>query len=82
MIKTVAIPQNNSYNLAIPNNYIGKEIEILMYALDEVAEEKMPAPQKTMADFWGSISDDTAAELRKHVEESRNSWEERLDKQF
>jgi hypothetical protein len=82
MIKTVAIPQNNSYTLTIPNNYIGKKIEILMYALDEVAEEKVTAPKKTMAEFWGSISDATAAELHKHLEESRNGWEERLDKQF
>ena len=39
MIKTLAIPQHNTYNLAIPNNYIGKKIEILFYALDEVVEE-------------------------------------------
>jgi hypothetical protein len=35
-----------------------------------------------MADFWGIISDETAAELQKELEESRNSWEERLKKQF
>jgi len=81
MIKTVTIPENNSYSLYIPNNYIGKKIEILMYALDEVAEEKTATPKKTMADFWGSISDETATELHKNAEESRNSWEERLNKQ-
>jgi hypothetical protein len=53
-----------------------------MYALDEVAEEKETPSKKTMADFWGSISDATAAELLKSVEESRNSWEERVNKQF
>ena len=82
MIKTVAIPQSSIYNLAIPNNYIGKKIEILIYALDEVLEEKTIDSKKTMADFWGTISDATAAELHKNVEESRNSWEERLNKQF
>ena len=35
MIKTVVIPQNNLLHLAIPNNYIGKEIEILLYSKDE-----------------------------------------------
>jgi hypothetical protein len=82
MIKTVTIPQNNLYSLSIPDNYIGKKIEILMYALDEVVEEKTIAPQKTMADFWGSISDATAIELHQSTKESRNSWEERLNKQF
>ena len=82
MIKTITIPQNNSFSLTIPNNYIGKKIEILMYALDEVEDEKPAAPKKTMADFWGSISDATAKELHKSTEDSRNSWEERLNKQF
>ena len=45
MIKTVTIPQKNSYNLAIPNNYIGKKIEILVYALDELADQNT-APEK------------------------------------
>ena len=82
MIKTIVVPQNNNYNLTIPNNYIGKKIEILFYALDEVVEEKPIATKKTMTDFWGVISDETALELHKEVEESRNSWEERLNKQF
>lgn len=56
MIKTVAIPQNNSYNLAIPNNYIGKKIEILFYALDEVVEEKpMLIVKKRLSDKYRGI---------------------------
>ena len=82
MIKTVAIPQNNSYNLAIPNKYIGKKIEILFYSLDEVMEEKADSPKKTMADLWGKLSEETGNELNKQVEEGRKGWEERLNKQL
>ena len=82
MIKTIAIPQNNSYNLAIPNKYIGKKIEILFYSLDEVMEEKVASPKKTMADLWGKVSEETGNELNKQVEEGRKDWEERLNKQF
>ena len=78
MIKTVTIPKNNTYSLSIPDNYIGRKVEILLYALDEVSEEKSTHPKKTMADFRGSISDDTASELHKSVEESRKSWEESI----
>ncbi|MBL0051064.1 MAG: hypothetical protein IPP29_05790 [Bacteroidetes bacterium] len=39
MIKTIVTPQNNSLLLAIPNKYIGKEIEILFYAKEEVIEQ-------------------------------------------
>lgn len=82
MIKTIAIPQSNNYNIALPNSYIGKKIEILVYALDEVAEEKTTIPRKTMADFLGTLSDATAADLHKQLEEGRNGWEERLNKQL
>lgn len=82
MIKTIAIPQNNSYNLAIPNKYIGKKIEILFYSLDELMEEKVVSPKKTMADLWGKLSEETGNELNKQVEEGRKGWEERLNKQF
>jgi hypothetical protein len=82
MNKTIAIPQNNSYNLAIPNKYIGKKIEILFYSLDEVMEEKVISPKKTMADLWGKLSEETGNELNKQVEEGRKGWEERLNKQF
>ncbi|MEY4540540.1 MAG: hypothetical protein RLZZ306_2297 [Bacteroidota bacterium] len=82
MIKTTVIPQNNSYNLAIPNKYIGKKIEILFYSLDEVMEEKVVSPKKTMADLWGKLSEETGNELNKQVEEGRKGWEERLNKQF
>ena len=81
MIKTTITPQNNNLHLSIPNSYIGKEIEVLLYAKDEVVQEKAK-PKKTMADFWGTISDKTAIELHKEVEESRKSWDERLKKQF
>jgi hypothetical protein len=74
MIKTVAIPQNNSYNLAIPNNYIGKKIEILFYALDEVAAEKNETSKKTMADFSGVLSENDYQSLKEHTQKARKEW--------
>jgi hypothetical protein len=81
MIKTIVTPQNNNLCLSIPDSYIGKEIEILLYAKEELAEEKIN-PKKTMKDFWGIISDETADELHKEVKESRKGWEERQKKHF
>lgn len=39
-------------------------------------------PKKTMKDFRGCISDETANALHEHVMQSRDEWEERLNKQF
>jgi hypothetical protein len=73
MIKTVVVPQNNSLYLEIPNNYIGKEIEVLLYALDELDVEKS-APIKTMANFTGVLSDDEYQSLKSHTEQARKEW--------
>ncbi len=35
-----------------------------------------------MGDFWGILSDTTAQNLHKEVEESRNGWEQRIKQQF
>ena len=77
MIKTVATPQNSTYNLAIPTNYIGKKIEILFYAVDEIEEEEKPT-KKTMADFWGVLSDKDYLSLKESTENARKEWDRNL----
>ena len=63
-----------------PENYLGKEIEVIAFQKEEgLIKEK---PKKSMADFWGMLSDKTACDLHKEVEQSRNDWEQRLNKQF
>lgn len=76
MIKTIVVPQNNSYNLAIPNNYIGKKIEILFYALDEVIEEKSATPtkEKLSNKYRGIISKEQGQSLDNHISEMRSEW--------
>ena len=73
MIKTIVTPQNNSLYLSIPNSYIGKEIEILLYAKDELIQEKT-SPKKTMADFSGNLSDNDYLSLKTHTEQARKEW--------
>ena len=70
MVRTIITPKNTSIELAIPKEYVGKEIEVTFLALDELTGSK---PVKaTMADFWNTMSDDTAKILHKDVEQSRN----------
>lgn len=76
MIKTLAIPQNNSYTLAIPNNYIGRKIEILFYALDEIVEETpLPIVKKRLSDkYRGILSKEQGQSLNEHIKEMRSEW--------
>jgi hypothetical protein len=74
MIKTIVVPQQANLNISIPKNYIGKKIEVLLYAVDEI-EVNNPKANVTMADFWGIISDETAQKLHQNVGELRKEWE-------
>ena len=73
MIKTIVTPQNNRLYLTIPNNYIGREIEVLLYAKDELQEEKVK-PKKTLANFAGVLSENDYQSLKSHTEQARKEW--------
>ena len=73
MIKTTITPQDNSYVLAIPTDYIGKKVEILLYSLDEIAEENV-APKKSMVDFSGILSENDYESLKAHTNQARKEW--------
>ena len=71
MVRTIIIPTENTVSLSIPEEYVGKTIEVTFHELD--GSEQPPAI-KTMMDFWGIISDQTAETLYNQVKQSRNEW--------
>lgn len=73
MIRTVVIPQDNNLYLAIPDTYVGRELEVLLYAKDELEEEKV-LPKKSMASFAGILSEKDYQSLKSHTEQARKEW--------
>ncbi|MBC7412430.1 MAG: hypothetical protein H7331_08265 [Bacteroidia bacterium] len=74
MMRTYITPQTTSISLTIPTNYVGKRIEILLYAEDEINEivlEQTP-PKKTMADFCGILNNENYTQLKQYTEQARN----------
>jgi hypothetical protein len=55
MIRTVLIPQNDNFVFPIPSEYIGKELEIIVFPKDEILSNPM-FPKKVS---FNSISIDT-----------------------
>jgi hypothetical protein len=74
MIRSLITPQTTDIHIAIPDEYIGKKVEVLVFTYDEPNEapESMP---NVMSQFWGVISEDTTREMHKHVAQSRAEWE-------
>jgi hypothetical protein len=76
MIKTVVIPHNNTLKLSIPNEYIGKEVEILIYANEEVQSmdsltENMNSEQKLFDKYGEKLHSDVADKLKAHIKRTR-----------
>lgn len=72
MIRTSITPQQSDILLSIPPQYIGKKLEVLLYAVEEITEE--PAKPTTMAQFWGILSPEVGQDILRHAEASRDEW--------
>jgi len=72
MVRTILTPEHTHIELDIPAEYVGKKIEIICFSLNEL---EPPQAKKSMSDFWGTLSDQTSDDLRKHIQDSRNEWE-------
>ena len=73
MIRTIITPQQADVLISVPPQYIGKKLEVLLYAVEEITEEV--APPATMAQFWGILSDEAAQDLREASIRSREEWD-------
>lgn len=59
-------------HLSIPAKYIGKEIEVLMYAKDELIEDKVKG---NAARFKGILSSEEADQFNQQINDARKQWE-------
>lgn len=76
MVKTVVTPKNNSIYLDIPDNYIGREIEVLLYAKDELQEENVKPKKIKLSDkYRGVFSEEDAKSFNEHTQQMRSEWD-------
>lgn len=72
MIRTVVIPENTDVHLSVPENYVGRKIEVMYYPLDELTEEKRKIT--TMSAFKDMLTSKEANDLQDYVKKSREEW--------
>jgi len=82
MIRTSVTPQKTDLTISIPPHYVGKKIEILLYAVDEIATEAPKSRPQKLSELAGTLSSETAKSMQEYVTESRNEWENRLSNQL
>ena len=74
MIRSLLTPQTTDQHIALPTDYVGKKVEVLVFTHDEEIEAPNATPD-IMAQFWGVISEQTTEEMHKHIGQSRAEWE-------
>lgn len=75
MIRTFITPNQKNFNVALnlPDDYLGEELEIIVFKKQEgLVSQKSTT---TMADFWDTISDETAKKIHDNIIKMRNEWE-------
>jgi hypothetical protein len=75
MIRTKVTPEHQYIYIHIPQDYVGKQIEVLLYAVDELQEEKRIESKKP-SDFRGKLklSDEQYSDFQNHVKNIREEW--------
>ena len=59
--------------LSVPDKYVGKKIEVLMYAAEELSESK--PSHITMSAYKGILSNGEADQLQMYIKQSREEWD-------
>ena len=76
MIKTTIVPDTEDISIHLPHSYVGKKIEVLLYAIEELYD--IPADNKPTnnALLRGQISltEEEYNDFQQHVKNSREEW--------
>lgn len=73
MVKTLLTPLQTQISISIPQKYVGKQIEVLLYAVDELTEEKT-AKANHAASFKGLLTADDADKYHTYLKNARSEW--------
>jgi hypothetical protein len=68
MIRTVIIPDQETISISLPKSYIGKQVEVIAFTLDDDINETMlmeeqliyRASEKSLAKDWSTPEEDKA----------------------
>ncbi len=76
MIKRVVIPNNTDIHIMVPQAYVGKKVELILFTLDETDEEQNILPTKPKASsLRRSVPSMTNEQIDQKLNEIRSEWE-------
>jgi hypothetical protein len=74
MVHTTLIPSQAIVELALPNHYVGKKVEFLIYVSDEIERLKSTKPTNA-SQFKGILNAEEAKSFNQYLTTVRQEWD-------
>ena len=74
MIRTKIIPENTNLQLSIPKDYVGKQVEILVFTTDEIKDSKSETHNVSSLRGKLQLTEEQYQEFQHYIKDSRNEW--------
>jgi hypothetical protein len=79
MVKTSITPEQTDIHLSVPQSYVGRKLEVLLYPVDELTSGIAPkSPKKKPSDYAGTLSTEEGEKFHEYLKEIRNEWSRNL----
>lgn len=75
MVRTIVTPQQQNISIQVPQNYVGRQIEVLLYAVDELVEEQQTAKPNNAAKYKGIFSKEEGEKFNQYIQQARSEWD-------
>lgn len=75
MVRTIITPQQQNISILVPENYIGKQIEVLLYAVDELVGEERTTIPNNAARYKGIFSKEEGEQFNEYLNQARSEWD-------
>lgn len=78
MIRKTITPDKKTVSIDVPETYVGKQIEVLIYATDELQEEKGAVKNKVKLRGALKLTDDQYKDFQQFVNDVRDEWDKAI----
>jgi hypothetical protein len=73
MVRKRLIPESSNIVVTIPENYVGKNVEVIVFADEDMLETLQQ--RKNIAQFKGALSTERGIEFHEFAKEIRTEWD-------
>ena len=77
MLRTIVTPKKATINIPIPERYIGKVVEILLFLAEESEKPEKLQP-RNIAQFKGFLTNEEASQYQQYLQTARKEWDRNI----